>query len=257
VNKDQHDRTEATRFTVVIGAKGGIGVSTIALDWARALANQDHRTLLLELAGGDLSYLTGATPAAFSDSIADGSVSVEDAAVEIAPDLDLIASGNTWAVQGPHDTAPIENLFNAASQGPWKECIVDCGNTRLDIAAPLLSACSTLGVVVTDDLACVSRTYALLRRLADVGAAEHLALIFNRLSDAEQAESLRNRLDHITRTFLGATWPLCGVVPEGPPSRRAAAVAAWATATPEADPEIEAEVNQSLINPAFAADNTG
>jgi MinD-like ATPase involved in chromosome partitioning or flagellar assembly len=240
-----------------MGAKGGIGTTTITLDWAHAFAADDRRTLLLELAGGDLSYLTGATPEAFTDSIADGSASAADTAVEIAPNLDLIANGNTWAIHGPNDTPEVEKLLNAVSQGPWTECIVDCGNTRIEAAGPLLTACSMLGVVVTDDLSCVSRTYALLRRLAGTNAAEHLALIFNRLSDAEQAESLRNRLDHITRTFLGATWPLSGVVPEGPPSRRAAAIAAWATAAPAPDPEIEANVNQSLINPAFAADNSG
>lgn len=240
----------------VLAAKGGLGVSTIALEWAKALGQNGSRSLLVEIAGGDMAWLSGGSPLAFIENVADGTVSAEAAAVALAPHTDLIASGNAWAVYGAPRPSALDNLVRHLNDGPWRHWVIDAGNTRPELAAPIWKACTTIAVVLDDNIASVSRSYMLVRRLAELGWEDRLALVFNRIANSGQAEALRERFAQLTRQFLGTTWPLCGVVPDAPPERRSKIIAAWATdSAPSAVPAPSP--NHRIIEPAVTADNLG
>ena len=243
-------RTRNRHHVAVLAAKGGLGVSTVALDWAKALGHEGSRSLLVEIAGGDMAWMSGGSPSAFTENVADGTVPAQDAAVALAPYTDLLATGNAWAVYGAPKASALENLIRNLNNGPWPHWVIDAGNTRPDLAAPIWKICTTIAVVLDDNIASVSRTYALVRRLAELGWEDRVALVFNRISNSAQAEALRERFAHITRQFLGTTWPLCGVVPDAPPERRRKIIAAWAGDT-------EPSLNHRIIEPAVTADNLG
>ena len=244
------------RFVGVASAKGGVGQSTISLDWARSLARRGGRTLLLEVAGGDLAWMVGATPAQFTEDVAAGTVSPLAAALRVEANLDLLATGNEWAVHGCEDENRLPHLVSALSTGPWSECIVDLGHTSPRRARPIWESCEIIALIVDDDLACVSRSYALIRHLLELGWGDRLALVFNHLTDSAQVESLRQRFDQITQAFLGRILPLIGVVPDAPEPRRTTAIGKWAP-SPREDMQSKTDTADSelrTIKPAFAAD---
>jgi flagellar biosynthesis protein FlhG len=249
--------SRGTRFVGVAAAKGGVGQSTISLDWARARAERGQRTLLLEAAGGDLAWMVGATPAQFAEDVAAGTVSPAAAVLSVGTNLDLLATGNEWAVHGCDDEVRLANLISVLRSGPWSECIIDLGHTSPRRARPIWEACELIALIVDDDLACVSRSYALIRRLLELEWGDRLALVFNHLTDPGQVESLRQRFDQITKAFLGRTLPLIGVVPDGPDPRRAAAVGKWAPAPLEQSQSTAdtADTDTRIIKAAFAADS--
>jgi MinD-like ATPase involved in chromosome partitioning or flagellar assembly len=244
------------RVVGVAAAKGGIGQSTLAIDWARALGRQDKPSLLLEISGGDLTWLAGANPSGFTEDVASGKMTPPEAAVSIGPNADLLAAGTAWAVYGAPDTDSLDALLRRLRAGHWTDWIVDLGSTRPTAAFPIWNACTTIALVLDDDIACVSRSYAMIRHLTAFGWADRLTLVFNRLENAEQAESLRSRFDQITRQFLGRTWPLCGAVPDAPACRRSAAVETWAL-NATASEQTQPQKDHRIIKPAVFADNRG
>lgn len=247
------------RFIGVAAAKGGVGQSTISLEWARALAERGRRTLLLEVAGGDLAWIVGVTPSQFAEDVANGTISPAAAVISARPNLDLLATGNEWAVYGCEDNRRLTNLIDVLTGGPWSDCIIDLGHTNPRRARRVWEACAIIAVIVDDDLAGVSRSYAMIRHLLDLGWGDRLALVFNHLVDPGQVESLRQRFDQITRAFLGRTLPLIGVVPDGSAPRRAAAVAKWVPVPGEViqsatDSEHQTDRRTRIIEAAALAD---
>jgi len=249
-------RTPKRQIVAVLSAKGGIGVSTIALDWAKALGQTSSRSLLVEIAGGDMAWLAGGSPSAFTEEVADNSISAIEAVIPVDAHTDLMATGNAWAVHGAPRVGSLENLARHLTQGPWRNIVIDVGATRPELAAPIWKICTTIAVVLDDNIASVSRSYMLVRRLAELGWEDRLALVFNRIANSEQAEALRERFAQLTRQFLGTTWPLCGVVPDAPADRRSRIIAAWASDS-DSENSTDAVPNNRIIEPALIADNLG
>lgn len=256
------NRTESPsglRITGIAAAKGGVGQSTVSFEWARALATRGEKTLLLEIAGGDLAWMAGVSPTQFVEDAARGTVSPTIAAVEISSNLDLLASGNEWAVHGCDDIEALTKLMEAVQAAAWTNCIIDLGHTNPRRARAAWDACAVIALVLNDDLGCVSRTYALIRQLLDLGLGDRLALVFNHLADPGQVESMRQRFDQITTAFLGRTFPLIGVVPDGPEPLRAAAVTRWAPANSQSNPPrserpVVVDSKLRIIDAAILAD---
>lgn len=249
----QREASAGPRFFGVASAKGGIGQSSVSLDWARTLSSQGERTLLLEIAGGDLAWMAGTTPTHFTEDVATGVVTWDAAVVPVGGALDLLATGNQWSVYGSNEHELHARLIGQIVRGPWSHCVIDLGQTCPDAGHPAWSACEIIAVVLTDDLACVSRTYVLVRHLLESGWADRIGLVFNQLNDPAQVESLRQRFNQITQTFLGRTLPLIGVVPNASAAKRAVALAKW---VPVANgPRLGTpDISRRIIKPAFAAD---
>ncbi len=249
-------KTSANKPAVVglIAAKGGVGLTSVALDWARAIGTHGKRCLLLEIAGGDLAWMLDAVPAHFVEDVALGRVKATEAAVEAATKVDVLVTGSDWAVYGPENPSETEQLLARAADGPWSQWLIDLGAMNPSIHTSVINACDSLAVVMTDDLACVSRTYALIRRLTALGFGDKIGLLLNRLTDSAQAKSLTSRFDQITKQFLDRTWPVIGVVPEGAPPIRQKAVDAWSGMTSSAA-GATTESNTQIIEPATIADN--
>ena len=245
------------RLIGVASAKGGVGQSTISLDWARTLARRGRRTLLLEIAGGDLAWMAGAAPVQFAEDVAMGAVSPMAAALSVETNLDLLATGNEWAVHGCEDDGQLKDLIASLSSGLWSDCIIDLGHTSPRRARPVWESCAIIALIVDDDLACVSRSYSLIRRLIAMGWKDRLALVFNHLTDTAQVERLRQRFDQITRAFLGGTIPLIGVVPDAPDVQRTAAIAKWVPLSADQPQSVPDTTDNELrtIRSAFAADS--
>ena len=248
---------KSSRKPVIVGliaAKGGVGLTSVALDWARAIGTHDQRCLLLEVAGGDLAWMLDSAPTQFVEDVAFGRANATEAAIEAAPNVDVLVTGSDWAIYGANDPSQTEQLLAKVADGPWPRWLIDFGAINPSIHEAVVNACDSLAVVMTDDLACVSRTYALIRRLTALGHGDKIGLVLNRLTDSAQAKSLTSRFDQITKQFLGRTWPVIGVVPEGAPPIRQKAVDAWSGMTSSAA-GATTESNTQIIEPATIADN--
>ncbi|GAB4317140.1 MAG: hypothetical protein Kow0074_05560 [Candidatus Zixiibacteriota bacterium] len=244
-----------TRVVCMTSAKGGIGQSTISLDWARAVGRQGRRCLLIELAGGDLAWQVGATPEQFAEEVASGTVTLDTAAVRIDDHVSLLASGNAWSIYGPDRPDEVAALVRRITAGRWEHAIIDLGNASRAIALAALAAVHRRVILLEDTVASVARTYALLRALGDGVLADNTALVFNRIDNSTDAKSLLERFSQLTSRFLNRTWPLLGTVPDGASEVRVQAIAEWGTADVPGPAETPASIKGGISNRPFWADN--
>ncbi len=243
------------QVTCVVAAKGGIGQSTISLDWARAIGRQDKRCLLLELAGGDLAWLVGATPEHFVENVANGSTRLDRAVVAIEDNLGLLASGNGWGIHGPDDVSDVQSLLERLRSGQWNHVVIDLGNVSRSVAEFVLTTADRRAILIEDNIACVARTYALLRRFGTGVLADNTSLVFNRTDNSTDAESLRERFSQLTSQFLNRTWPVLGTVPEGGSDQRVQAIAMWDSADVPKPEKESASMEGAISNRPSWADN--
>lgn len=239
----------------IVAGQGGCGQTTVSLEWAQALGQGGRRCLLLEVAGGDMAARAGVGPTRYAEDVAQGTIPAAEACVRVSDGVDLLATGSEWAVFGPSGDALQHRLVQALLEGPWTDWIVDLGRTRPHRHHPIWSRCGTLAVVLQDELACLTQTYAVVRHLSACAWNKRLGLVLNRMTNGEQAERLRRQFDRITQAFLKVTVPVIGVIPDGGPKRRAMAVTRWVL--PSADRKtIRQQKLSRVVKPAFVADTT-
>ena len=173
-------------ITAVVGAKGGVGTSTVALMAAAQLA-QGARTCLVDLdvRGGDLAAMTGIS---VRRSIADlANIAAEVSAREIS-EVMYPLSGGVALLPAPEQGETGETLTESATRQiltmlryQFDHVVVDCGNRLDDILAMGLDSADRALIVATPDapaLRSVRRLTDALDRL-DIARGRPFGLVVN------------------------------------------------------------------------------
>ena len=173
-------------ITAVVGAKGGVGTSTVALMAAAQLA-QGARTCLVDLdvRGGDLAAMTGIS---VRRSIADlANIAAEVSAREIS-EVMYPLSGGVALLPAPEQGETGETLTESATRQiltmlryQFDHVVVDCGNRLDDILAMGLDSADRALIVTTPDapaLRSVRRLTDALDRL-DIARGRPFGLVVN------------------------------------------------------------------------------
>lgn len=161
----------AGQLFAFVGAKGGVGTTTVAVNVAAALAAMKHRTLFIDLhvAYGDAAVFLGAEP---KFSVVDALESIHrlDAALfkslvtPTASGVDLLASSNQ-GVMWTTDVQRVHRLLEFAVHH-YRYVVVDCPRTDAT-ATDGLEAAARIVLVANQELATLrsgSRMAGMLRR---------------------------------------------------------------------------------------------
>ncbi len=214
-------RAPRPRTIAVTGGKGGVGVSTLTINLAAALARQGNRVLV-----------ASATPRPNDLAILCGLHDLPDRADSTAP---VLGPAGLLLLPPRHATtdSPSVRLRHVAQEiarlgGCFDLAIVDGGN-RLASDDPTISeAMDMLLYVTTDDSVAVMDTYAAIKErignpdvsaqatveTSDGPALPRLALVVNRCVEADAARRAHERIDATCRRFLNTEVPRLGDVPD-------------------------------------------
>ena len=173
-------------ITAVVGAKGGVGTSTVALMAAAQLA-QGARTCLVDLdvRGGDLAAMTGISVRRSITDLAD--IAAEVSAREIS-EVMYPLPGGIALLPAPEQGETGEMLTEAATRQiltmlryQFDHVVLDCGNRLDDILAMGLDSADRALIVTTPDapaLRSVRRLSDALDRL-DIARGRPFGLVVN------------------------------------------------------------------------------
>jgi MinD-like ATPase involved in chromosome partitioning or flagellar assembly/CheY-like chemotaxis protein len=107
------------RITVLTGAKGGAGVSTMAVNLAAAMSRRERNVLLVELRphGGMLAGLLGVTPPQTLEAAAElgGTAALEAMRTKLPFGGNLLAAPAGWEPGAAWDAAGVEALLQKAA----------------------------------------------------------------------------------------------------------------------------------------------
>ena len=191
VRSEASSRAEITArrqgtITAVVGAKGGVGTSTVALMAAAQLA-QGARTCLVDLdvRGGDLAAMTGISVRRSITDLAD--IAAEVSAREIS-EVMYPLPGGIALLPAPEQGETGEMLTESATRQiltmlryQFDHVVLDCGNRLDDILAMGLDSADRALIVTTPDapaLRSVRRLSDALDRL-DIARGRPFGLVVN------------------------------------------------------------------------------
>lgn len=204
----QRAPAEAGKMFGVIGAKGGVGTTTIAVNLATALgaASKPDRTLLIDLhrAGGDAAVFLGVEP---QFSIVDAFENIHrlDAAylgglvTRVAPGVDLLASSDR-ALTAPIDAPKVRKVL-AAVASTYRYTVLDLPRSDgavLDALDPL----TAIVIVVNQELATVRNATRVAATLRQRYGRERIAFVLSRLdrhadiSQEDVERAIGGRVEH-------------------------------------------------------------
>jgi pilus assembly protein CpaE len=207
----QRPATEVGRVYGFVGAKGGIGTTTAAVNVATVLGtmSKPQRTLMIDLhqAGGDAAIFVGAEP---RFSIIDALENTQrlDASffrtlvVETSPGGDLLAAPDRVFV-GSLDSAKIRTLIEFVSS-IYKYTVIDL--SRSDSAVlDALDQLSSIAIVVNQELATVKGASRLAATLRQRYGKDKIKVVLNR-SD-RQADIGHADVERALGSVIAATFP--------------------------------------------------
>jgi pilus assembly protein CpaE len=178
---------KAGRVFAIVGAKGGVGTTTVAVNVATVLgaASKPGRTLLMDLhrAGGDAAVFLGVEPRfsildALENTHRLDATFLRSVVTQVAPCVDLLASPDRPA-SGPSDTVSIRTVidFVAAS---YKYTVIDL--PRADGAVlDALDLADKIVVVANQELATVKSASRLSAALRHRYGREKVTVVLSRL----------------------------------------------------------------------------
>lgn len=206
------------RVIAIASGKGGVGKTSISVNLAIAMARRGQRVMLLDadLGLANVDVMLGIHPrcnlshfllhkCALQDVIINGpcGIKVIPGASGIAKIVDLSVS----------EQANLINAFNEVSDG-IDTLIVD---TSAGISSNVLSfvrACQEVIMVVCDEPASMTDSYALMKVLSRDYGMRRFKMISNRIERIQRGRQLYEKIVKVTNHYLDVVVEYLGVVPE-------------------------------------------
>lgn len=190
------------RVIAVVGAKGGVGASLLALLLARELARRAPTCLIdLDLRNGDLAAYCGARP---RRSVADlvgvgeniGRRELDEASFPVAGGIMLLAAPK-YGEAGETMGEPQVRRVIQATRYQYAAIVLDCSSRLDDVQAAALDFADEVLIVATPDipsLRAARRLHESMERL-DIARSTPLSLVLNKVNrKAEIQPSAAGRL---------------------------------------------------------------
>ena len=201
---------EVGRVFGFVGAKGGVGATTVAVNVATALGTVSHpgRSLLIDLhpAGGDAALFAGVEP---RFSVADVFQNLrrldqsffKSLVLESAPRTDLLASPETSVV--PFEREKIQHLLSFAAE-TYKFTVVDLPRSDA-VVLDALDPMTAIFIVANQELATVKSASRLATRLRQRYGNDKVTIVLSR-SD-RHADIGHSDVEKAVRSTVAHTFP--------------------------------------------------
>jgi len=206
----------SSQLITVVGGKGGLGASTIALNLAVALAAQGRRTVLVE---ADLDRSTSGV------AVEDGHASIVDALTGRRSVHEILrrGPGGIQVVPGAFAPAEVAEYSPVAQQrfmaelkslGRHAEAVViDAGSSRNPFTRRLWQATDLVLLVTSTEPGAIMESYAAIKVLSGGENRCPIYTLANRAQNEAAAKIAYHRIAEPCRRFLGVQTFDAGHVP--------------------------------------------
>jgi flagellar biosynthesis protein FlhG len=211
----------APRLIVLTGGKGGVGVTTLAVNLALALADQALRVVLIDgdLYRADVAQLCQLSERADVGDILCGKRSIHEVLQVAAGGIQVVPG--LWAPEEPwtlHDAAQQRLIRQIQSLGPHADLVLlDIGSVSRTAVQRYWMAADEAIVVTTADSVAIMDCYATIKTaLSDAQHSGPLWLVVNQVDTDRRAREVHDRIQRSARRFLGREVAYLGWLPQDP-----------------------------------------
>ncbi len=201
----------------VTSGKGGVGKSNIAVNLAVCLARLGRRTCLLDgdlgLANADI--LCNLTPRLTLEHVINGRCRLAEAMLLAPGGFRLIPGACGVAkladLDGADRTALIGQL--AALDHVADDLIIDTGAGLAATVLAFVTAASRVLVVTTPEPTAMTDAYGMVKALTARAPDLGISLVVNMVGPEQEGRDVFDRIDRVSRTFLGRALEYGGAIP--------------------------------------------
>ncbi len=208
----------APRLIVLWSGKGGVGVTTLAVNLAATLVRDGHRTVLVDgdWEGADATQLCRLDePAGIAEAL-NGRRTVYELLVRGPGGLQVLPG--SWLPRGAIDDSRAAHdrlLGQLRRLGAHAEFVViDAGIGSSRSARHYVHGADVAFAVAAPDSISIMDAYAAYKTLAQGNAMPPTASIVNRVGDVAAAADAQQRFERACRRFLGVGVPPAAIVPD-------------------------------------------
>ncbi len=207
-------------IVAVVGGKGGVGKTNLALNVGLHLAQRGHRVVLLDadrgLANADI--LLNVMPRAGLDELLDPTRTVDEVLTPTACGLALVCRPD----QQSRPLRPADWRHILTRLRPCGDIVlVDCGSGIGAEVVALARAADLVLATTTPEPTALADAYATLKVLSQGGYQGRIGCVVNMAASAAEAEAVAGRLSGAARRFLGLTVTYLGGIEVDPHVPRA------------------------------------
>ena len=215
---------QARRIAVTSG-KGGVGKTSLAVNFAVAAARFGQRVCILDadFSLGNVDMLLGLSPAAHLGAVLTGSSTLEDVTLSGPSGVRVIPGGSgVRALTSLDDVmwARLRRLVDDASRES-DYVFIDTGPGISDTVLNVIDLTDHVVVVTCADPAAMVDAYALIKLVAAADPDKPIGIVVNAVADADEGEAVHRHIAAAARRFLGRTIRYEGSVPSDPLLRAA------------------------------------
>lgn len=216
-------RATAGRMNVmaVSSGKGGVGKTTISVNLSVALAQMGRRVVLLDadLGTANADVLCNLPPSRGLAHLVAGRADLEDVTVQAPGGFSLIHGASGLANMADLSHAAQEHVIQQLAQleGQCDHLVIDTGAGVSRQVLQFAASARMVLVVTSPDPAAITDAYALIKTLRQA-ADENLdfRLLVNTARDLDEARDVYQRIDTVSRRFLGQSLSFAGYLPLDP-----------------------------------------
>ena len=201
----------------ITSGKGGVGKTNLAVNLAVCLARLGRRTCLLDgdlgLANADI--LCNLSPRLTLEQVINGRCRLAEAM--------LLAPGGFRLIPGACGVARLADLDGAERAGLIRqlaaldhvadELVIDTGAGLAANVLAFVTAASRVLVVTTPEPTAMTDAYGMVKALTARAPDLGISLVVNMVGDAQEGRAVFDRIDRVSRTFLGRALDYGGAVP--------------------------------------------
>ncbi|MBE3574860.1 MAG: P-loop NTPase [Firmicutes bacterium] len=210
----------AARVVAVAGGKGGVGKSTLAANIGIALAQRKLRVLLLDadLGLGNADLLLGITPHATLVDLWDATCPTEQVITPGPAGIGVIAGASGLAELARTPPGRVQQLVARLSEvdRQYDLFLLDVGAGIGEQVLAFTLSSDLLMVVTTPEPTALMDAYSLIKAWHLAGGTGSVQVVANMVRNAQEGEDTFDRLQTVSRRFLGRGLSYLGSVQADP-----------------------------------------
>lgn len=209
----------------VIGGKGGIGVSNVAVNLAVSMGAAGHEVLLMDgdLALGNIDCLLDLQPTKTLADVMQGRCELADVVIPGAKGVSVIPSSNgviEMTQLSQFEYARLVSLFSHLG-GDADTLLIDVESGLSESSVFLAQAAREVLVVVCDEPTAIRDALTTIRVLSESGCRRRFRVVANQTESAQHGLDLYAKLTRHADRHLDVLLDFCGSIPFDPQLKRA------------------------------------
>jgi flagellar biosynthesis protein FlhG len=215
------DPAAGVPMAVVVGARAGVGATTVAVNLAAALADRGERVLVVDAAEhcNNLAETAGAARGGkytLADVLA-AKCDLTDSVVDGAMGMRVVASRSRAALAGHVSRNAQHRLVSEIDslRDEFDLVVVDAGHVLTASTRRLCMRGQLVALVTTTDDAAVLDAYAAMKRFSPDASRANVRLLINQAERDDIADGVGRRVDAACRQFLSLPLEALPSLPRG------------------------------------------